>query len=58
MAHPKPSQAIRDVAAEVDADLVALATHGYTGFKRALFGSVAEDILRHCSIPMLIRRPV
>lgn len=58
MAHSRPSQAIRDVAMEVNADLLALATHGYTGLKRAVFGSVAEDVLRHCNIPMLIHRPV
>ena len=58
MAHPKPSQAIRDVADEVDADLIAMATHGYSGMKRALFGSVAEDVLRHTRTPLLVRRPV
>ena len=58
MAHPKPSQAIRDVGDETDADLIAMATHGYSGMKRALFGSVAEDVLRHTEIPILIRRPV
>jgi nucleotide-binding universal stress UspA family protein len=58
MAHPRPSQAIRDVVDEFRVDLVAMATHGYTGVKRALFGSVAEDVLRHCTIPLLVRRPV
>jgi nucleotide-binding universal stress UspA family protein len=58
MAHPKPSQAIQDVATEVEAGMIAMATHGYSGVKRALFGSVAEDVLRHSDVPMLIRRPV
>ncbi|MDT8341971.1 MAG: universal stress protein [Longimicrobiales bacterium] len=58
MAHSSPSTAIRDVAEEVRADLVAMATHGYTGMKRALFGSVAEDVLRHTRVPLLVRRPV
>lgn len=58
MAHPRPSQAIRDVADEIHADLIAMATHGYTGMKRALFGSVAEDVLRHTRVPLLVRRPV
>jgi len=58
MAHPRPAQAIQDVAEEVDADLIAMATHGYTGVKRALFGSVAEEVLRHTKIPLLVRRPV
>lgn len=58
MAHPRAAQAIRDVAEEVDADLIAMATHGYTGLKRALFGSVAEDVLRNVRIPLLVQRPV
>ncbi|HSG48037.1 MAG TPA: universal stress protein, partial [Longimicrobiales bacterium] len=58
MAHPRPAQAIHDVADEVDADLIAMATHGYTGMKRALFGSVAEDVLRNTRVPLLVRRPV
>lgn len=57
MAHPDAGQAIREVAEEDEADLIAMATHGYTGIRRVLFGSVAEDVLRHSHVPMLIRRP-
>ena len=57
MAHPEPGRAIREVAEEDRADLIAMASHGYTGIRRVLFGSVAEDVLRHCRVPMLIRRP-
>jgi len=57
MAHSDAGQAIREVAQEDGADLIAMATHGYTGIRRVLFGSVAEDVLRHSHVPMLIQRP-
>lgn len=57
MAHPDAAEAIRDVAHEGRADVIAMATHGYTGIRRVLFGSVAENVLRHCHVPMLIQRP-
>ena len=44
-------------AAEADGvDLVAISTHGYSGVDRWLFGSVAENVLRHCTKPLLIKR--
>jgi nucleotide-binding universal stress UspA family protein len=40
------------------ADLVAMTTHGRSGLGRALFGSVAESVLRACPVPvLLIRKP-
>jgi nucleotide-binding universal stress UspA family protein len=53
--------AIREIlryAEEVRAGLVALATHGRTGLDRALMGSVAEEVLRRTSCPLLLRREV
>ena len=47
---------IVDYAEEVGAGLVALATHGRTGLSRALMGSVAEEVLRKGSCPILLRR--
>ena len=35
-------------------DLVVLASHGRTGFTRALIGSVAEYVLRHSHCPVLV----
>jgi len=37
-------------------DLVILGTHGRTGMKRWLFGSVAEKIVRHAPVPVLTVR--
>tara|TARA_B100000315_G_scaffold250729_1_gene284074 strand:- start:717 stop:1160 length:444 start_codon:yes stop_codon:yes gene_type:complete len=39
------------------ADLLAISTHGYSGIKRWVFGSVAERVLRHITIPILLIRP-
>jgi nucleotide-binding universal stress UspA family protein len=38
------------------ADLVAMATHGRSGLGRALFGSVAESVLRASPVPVLLIR--
>jgi universal stress protein A len=35
-----------------NADLIVMGTHGYTGVKHAMLGSVAERVVRHapCSV--------
>jgi nucleotide-binding universal stress UspA family protein len=37
----------------VDADLIAMATHGRTGFAHVLAGSIAEDVVSHSKRPVL-----
>lgn len=37
-------------------DLVVIGTHGRTGIKRALLGSVAEKVVRHATCPVLVVR--
>jgi universal stress protein A len=46
------AQAISKAAEELDADLVVMGTHGHTGLKHIVLGSVAERTLRHapCSV--------
>ena len=40
------------------ADLIVLATHGWTGWRHLVFGSVAEKILREAPCPVLsVRKP-
>ena len=53
----RAAPAIERVAEKLGADLIAIATHGYSGFKRAFFGSVAEEILRRSPVPVLVRQP-
>lgn len=38
------------------ADLIVMCSHGYTGFKRWMMGSVADKIVRHTPVPVLILR--
>ncbi len=38
-------------------DLMVLATHGRSGLQRLFFGSVAEKIIRHATVPVLTIRP-
>lgn len=40
-------------AAENKADLIVIATHGYTGVEQLLLGSTAERVVRHASCPVL-----
>jgi nucleotide-binding universal stress UspA family protein len=49
-------EGILRAAAEMPADLIAIGTHGRSGFGRALLGSVTEDILRHSTLPVLTVR--
>ncbi len=57
-AHDTPAVAIAELAKRLDADVIALATHGYGGLRRALAGSVADKILATCPLPLLVQRPV
>ena len=51
--HAKTAEGIVEFAQEHDVDLIALSTHGRTGFRRLALGSVAEAVLRHSPIPVL-----
>ena len=44
-------------AEAVGADLLVLGSHGLTGVKRLVLGSVAENVLRHALTPVLIVPP-
>lgn len=37
-------------------DVIVMATHGRTGMRRWFIGSIAEDVLRHSSVPVLLVR--
>lgn len=51
-----PAPTIADIADELDADLIALATRGLRGVRRAVQGSVAEQLLHLGHRPLLVVR--
>ena len=55
--HFAPARAILNCAEEAGVDLIAIATHGYTGVKRAILGSVTDKVLRAAKWPLLLDRP-
>lgn len=54
---PRPYAAITDYRRENDLDLVAMGTHGRSGVKRYLLGSVAERVIRTAHVPVLAVPP-
>ena len=48
-----PGHEIVRVAEEINADLIVLGTHGYSGWKRFTIGSVAELVVRHAPCAVL-----
>ena len=53
-----PRSVIVDEAEEWDADLIVVGSHGYTGLKRWLLGSVAQSVVSHapCSVEVVRRK--
>ncbi len=51
-----PGYEITDYAKRVGADLIVLSSHGRTGLKRLLLGSVAERVVRLADCPVLVLR--
>ena len=51
-----PVSAILDVAKEKDVDWIVMGTHGRTGVKRLVLGSVTEEVLRGTDRPVLTVR--
>ena len=49
-------EGILELAREVRADLIITSTHGRTGLKHLMLGSVAEDIVRRAPCPVLVVR--
>jgi nucleotide-binding universal stress UspA family protein len=47
---------ILQVAIDLQADLIVVGTHGRSGVKRLLLGSVAETVVRKASCPVLVAR--
>lgn len=53
-----PTRVVCEYAQKSSHDLVVMGTHGRTGLSRVLAGSVAENVVRHCAVPVLtVRTP-
>ncbi len=50
----KPYEIVLKVVDEWAADLIIIGTHGRTGLSHLLMGSVAEHVVRHSKIPVMI----
>lgn len=48
-----PAEEIVRFADEAHCELIVMGTHGRTGFKRLLMGSVAEAVVRRAKCPVL-----
>ena len=53
----RPAQFITDYAGKNGVDMIVIATHGYTGIKSVLLGSVAFKVLHESHVPVLLIRP-
>lgn len=51
-----PAAEIIQAARDLPADLIIISTHGRTGLKHALLGSVAEHVVRAAPCPVLVVR--
>lgn len=51
-----PAEEVIAYAREVEADLIAMCTHGRTGLARWAYGSVTEKVMRHAHCPVLLVR--
>lgn len=47
-------QAVNNLAQEQKADMIVLGSHGRTGLRRLLMGSVTEAVIGHASCPVLV----
>jgi nucleotide-binding universal stress UspA family protein len=55
----EPRSVIVDEARDWPADLIVIGSHGYTGLKRWLLGSVAQAVVAHapCSVEVVRKKP-
>jgi nucleotide-binding universal stress UspA family protein len=51
-----PATEVVETAKELDVDMIVVSTHGHTGLKHVLLGSVAEHVVRTAPCPVLVVR--
>jgi universal stress protein A len=49
----RAAEEILRIAAAEHMDLIVIASHGESGWRRLVFGSVAEKVVRHAPCPVL-----
>ena len=52
-----PATHIMQIARKTKVDLIVMTTHGRSGFRRAIMGSVADKVIRDSGDPVLVVRP-
>jgi len=52
-----PAEEIATFVKAAHVDLIAMATHGRTGIRHLVLGSVAEQVLRTVDVPVMLIRP-
>jgi nucleotide-binding universal stress UspA family protein len=52
-----PADIISEYAQKNGVDMIIIATHGYTGLKKLMLGSVALEVLHESHVPVLLIRP-
>ena len=59
VAYGPPADQITRIADEEDVDLIVIATHGQTGWREFVFGTVAEKVIRlaHCAVLCIRETP-
>ena len=51
-----PTELVNDAVKQGNADLIVIGTHGRTGLRHMLVGSVAESVLRKADVPVICIR--
>lgn len=54
LAEGNSADEIVEQARKVGADLIVMATHARRGLKRLFIGSVSDDVIRKCGVPVLV----
>ena len=54
LGHGEPGEVIVSQARELDADLIAMGTHGHGWLERRVYGSVADFVRHHSDVPLLL----
>ena len=57
IAEDAPAHGILEAARDRRAGMIVMSTHGRRGWRRALLGSVTEQVVHHADIPVLTVRP-